>query len=144
MRKGPLTNEALALESICVGKGPRFQNSAWQRDCTVDAEILELLAERIVRDWRSTAPSMRRAINGAGMEAKLKLCGAFKARSAFQSTVDDQAFNVEWALLHGKFMDQCLDIELEAALERQADPWDLSELTDIKLILGAQDPLHLL
>lgn len=85
MRKGPLTNEALALESICVGKGPRFQNSAWQRDCTVDAEILELLAERIKRDWCSTAPSMRRAINGAGMEAKLKLCGGHSKRPGVRS-----------------------------------------------------------
>ena len=45
---------------------------------TVDAELQDFLAERIVIDWSSAAPSMRKALNVASMEAKVRICGAFK------------------------------------------------------------------
>ena len=36
--------------------------------------------------------------------------------------------------MHERFMDQCLDLELEEALDHKADRWDLHELRDIKQI----------
>ena len=83
MRKGPLTNEALALKCICLDKGPRFKHAALQRDCTVDAELQDFLAERIVLDWSNTAPSMRKALNAANMEAKARISQLFRRPSTF-------------------------------------------------------------
>ena len=90
-----------------LGQRPRVQNAAWQRDCTVDAELQDFLAERIVLDWSSTAPSMRKALNVASMEAKVRICGAFKkAKNTFKAMVDGQTFSMEWPAMHDKFKDQ--------------------------------------
>jgi hypothetical protein len=60
-----------------------------------------LLAERIVLDWSSTAPSMRKALNVASMEANVRMCEASRRpRTLFNTMVDGQTFNMEWPAMH--------------------------------------------
>ena len=78
---------------------------------------------------------MRKALNVASMEAKVRICGAFKkAKNTFKAMVDGQTFSMEWPAMHDKFKDQCLDLGLEEALEHQTDPWDFNELSGMKQI----------
>ena len=97
----------MALECICLDKGPRVWHAARRRNCTVDAELQDLLAERIVLDWSNTAPSMRKVLNAANMEAKVRICWAFKkAKNTFKAMVDGQTLSMEWPAIHDKFKGQ--------------------------------------
>ena len=66
----------------------------------------------------------------------MRICGASKkANNTFKTMVDGQTFNMEWPAMHEKFKNQRLNLELEEALDHQANPWDLNALSDIKQIL---------
>ncbi len=57
------------------------------------------------------------------------------ARKILEGMVPSEVFSVEMPLLEDKFKNQLLDPDLFTALSRQADPWTLSEVPDMKMVV---------
>ena len=134
--RGPITHSALALDCICLGKGPNMTSPKWTDDLKNDEYTLLLLAQRIERDWEATPKSMRKSLTPQLMAQKQLICATFnKARQNLKAIIPDVAFVVEMPVLEAKFLDQYLDQDLEAAAHNQHDPWPMHEIADVQSII---------
>ena len=61
-RWGPVHHAALASELLCTGKGPRGYGKTWSQATTNSDASLNLLADRVDRDWRSVAKVCRKTL----------------------------------------------------------------------------------
>ena len=134
--RGPLTHTALALDSICLGKGPTLACPRWTADLKNDEYSLHLLGLRIELDWGASPKSMRKALLPQQMAQKQLLCATFnKAKKTLQATIPDVAFQTEFPLLEDKFLQQHMDLDLERAAENMQDPWRMTELNDFVAVI---------
>ena len=135
-RKGPLSNEALSVECLCVGKFPPSCPSVWQHDCVMDEEVGALLAQRVRSDWKATPNSMRKSLMANTMTAKVAITSTMiKVKHTLKTLVNADVFQVEWPVLEEKFVEQYLDFDLELAWQNARTPWDLSEIAEVSVIL---------
>ena len=61
-RWGPVHHAALASELLCTGRGPRGYNAVWTKATTNTADTLNLMADRIDKNWRGAHKACRKTM----------------------------------------------------------------------------------
>ena len=61
-RWGPVHHAALASELLCTGRGPRGYNAVWTKATTNTADTLNLMADRIDKNWRGVHKACRKTM----------------------------------------------------------------------------------
>jgi hypothetical protein len=135
-RNGFISHEALSFDGLAVGHVPKTSNDYWSSHTTVTPDILKIAGARMIGDFESMPPKMRKVVTTESMAFYLRVASTYTfAGMIISCRIADSTFKDAAPKLNNKFMLKYMDDELERMHQLAPEPFDPTIMNDYKNIV---------
>lgn len=137
MVKGPLTHAALGHACMRPGFQPELLGDDWAVAMKNTTSSLNLVAERLVMDFKATPPGLRKPAGAPEVQRMTRICRAWElVLQKFGSQVPQKLVEDELPALHALFKKRVFDDWLYSLTEECPANIDLAGATELSNIIA--------
>ncbi|CAE7328154.1 unnamed protein product [Symbiodinium necroappetens] len=137
MKRGVISHAGLGCAAMRVGYAPSdVAAPEWKERLTCTSSSIILCCERLVGDWKKTAPSMRKTSGPTEVTKMSKICRCWEIVIAqLRGQLTSDQFNKSHANLHEAFLNASFDDQLQLITEECPAVVNLKDIPDIATVL---------
>lgn len=140
MVKGPVSHAGLASHAFRLGFRPDVVSPEWASHLTNTEAVINLMCERLVKDFAELPPSLRKSAGPSEVEHYQRICAAWLySQSLFAERVPSSVGSPHIPSLISAFMLKGLDQWLRAVTDECPTPLELKSVPEYGAVLQKLD-----